>query len=162
MDIDSLNDLPDWDDEHFKDFDDDGEEWKPNLTREACKALYQQWQQVMTMLQGAFESGHISDDNEMFKDWQATIIADAYVVGVKLRSSEAGNLYVLKMENAAIIRKNAQSVSSSLLSFMAEELIEEKYALAIRSEIDTFRKLFQHWVSTFVRDEYEDEWGLFV
>ncbi|TAM99318.1 MAG: hypothetical protein EPN39_06890 [Chitinophagaceae bacterium] len=66
------------------------------------------------------------------------------------------------MENAAIIRKNAQSVASSLLSFMVEGLIEEKYAMAIRVEIDTFRELFKHWISTFVKDEYEDEWGLFV
>lgn len=163
MNLDSLNDLPDWEDEHFNDFgDNEGEEWKPNPTREACKALYKQWQQVVTMLRGAFESGNFSEDDEMNKDWKAMTLGDAFLVGAKLRSSEAGNIYVLRMENAAIIRKNAQSVASSLLSFMAEELIEEKYAMAIRVEIDTFRELFKHWISTFVKDEYEDEWGLFV
>lgn len=163
MNLDSLNDLPDWDDEHFNDFgDNEGEEWKPNPTREACKALYKQWQQVVTMLRGAFESGNFSEDDEMNKDWQAMVMSDAFLVGAKLRSSEAGNIYVLRMENAAIIRKNAQSVASSLLSFMVEGLIEEKYAMAIRVEIDTFRELFKHWISTFVKDEYEDEWGLFV
>lgn len=163
MNLDSLNDLPDWDDEHFNDFgDNEGEEWKPNPTREACKALYKQWQQVVTMLRGAFESGNFSEDDEMNKDWKAMTLGDAFLVGAKLRSSEAGNIYVLRMENAAIIRKNAQSVASSLLSFMVEGLIEEKYAMAIRVEIDTFRELFKHWISTFVKDEYEDEWGLFV
>lgn len=163
MNLDSLNDLPDWDDEHFNDLgDNEGEEWKPNPTREACKALYKQWQQVVTMLRGAFESGNFSEDDEMNKDWKAMTLGDAFLVGAKLRSSEAGNIYVLRMENAAIIRKNAQSVASSLLSFMVEGLIEEKYAMAIRVEIDTFRELFKHWISTFVKDEYEDEWGLFV
>jgi hypothetical protein len=163
MNLDSLNDLPDWEDEHFNDFgDNEGEEWKPNPTREACKALYKQWQQVVTMLRGAFESGNFSEDDEMNKDWKAMTLGDAFLVGAKLRSSEAGNIYVLRMENAAIIRKNAQSVASSLLSFMVEGLIEEKYAMAIRVEIDTFRELFKHWISTFVKDEYEDEWGLFV
>jgi hypothetical protein len=163
MNLDSLNDLPDWEDEHFNDFgDNEGEEWKPNPTREACKALYKQWQQVVTMLRGAFESGNFSEDDEMNKDWKAMTLGDAFLVGAKLRSSEAGNIYVLRMENAAIIRKNAQSVASSLLSFMVEGLIEEKYAMAIRVEIDTFRELFKHWISTFVKDEDEDEWGLFV
>lgn len=163
MNLDSLNDLPDWEDEHFNDFgDNEGEEWKPNPTREACKALYKQWQQVVTMLRAAFESGNFSEDDEMNKDWKAMTLGDAFLVGAKLRSSEAGNIYVLRMENAAIIRKNAQSVASSLLSFMVEGLIEEKYAMAIRVEIDTFRELFKHWISTFVKDEYEDEWGLFV
>lgn len=163
MNLDSLNEIPDWDDEYFKKFDDEeGEEWKPNPTREACKTLYQKWQQVMTMLRGAFESGNFSEDEEMYKDQQAMILGDAYLVGAKIRSSEAGNLYVLKMENAAIIRKNAQSVASSLLVFSVEGQIEEKYVMAIREEIDTFRELFKKWISTFKKDEYEDEWGLFV
>lgn len=56
MDYDRLSDLPEWDDEEFRDEDEEGEEWKPNPTREACKALYQQWQQVMIVLNGALDS----------------------------------------------------------------------------------------------------------
>ena len=162
MNPNSLNDLPDWDDDHFRRFDDnEGEEWKPNPTREACKALYQQWQQIMTMLQGTFDAGSFSQPDYR-EEQQAMVLGDAFEVGAKIRSSEAGGLYVLKMENAAVIRKNAQFVSSSLLNFTMLGLIEEKYVTAIRAEIDVFRGLFKRWVATFVKDEYEDDWGLFV
>jgi len=39
---------------------------------------------------------------------------------------------------------------------------EEKYAEAIETEMEIFRELFKNWVHTFVKDDYEDEWGLFV
>jgi len=68
---------------------------------------------------------------------------------------------MIRMENASIIRKNAQFISSSMLTMMAEGVIEEAHGLVIREEIDQFRLLFRHWVSTFERDEFEDEWGLF-
>jgi hypothetical protein len=32
----------------------------------------------------------------------------------------------------------------------------------IRDEIDKFRELFKQWVASFEKDEYEDDWGLFV
>ena len=38
MDCDKLSDLPEWDDDDFKDEDEEGEESKPNPTRDACKA----------------------------------------------------------------------------------------------------------------------------
>ena len=33
MNFDHLSDLPEWDDDEFKDEDDEGEEWKPNPTK---------------------------------------------------------------------------------------------------------------------------------
>jgi len=164
---DKLNDLPDWEDDEFDNEDSEGENWKPNPTREACKALYSQWQQVMVMLNGALDTmqtepaGELSFPAEYWEDHKATLLGDAYQVAVKIKSSEVG-LYTIRMENAAIIRKNAQYIATSLLSFMAEKVIEESYVRAIRSEIDVFRELFKKWVSTFEKDEFTDEWGLFV
>ncbi len=45
---------------------------------------------------------------------------------------------------------------------MIEEKIDEEHGEIIRNEIDEFRKLYKHWLSTFEKDEFEDEWGLFV
>jgi hypothetical protein len=163
---DHLSDLPEWDDDEFKDEDDEGEEWKPNPTREACKALYYQWQQVMTVLNGAFDSMNIEEKEDGFpadywEDHKGMLLGDAFQVAVKIRSSEAG-LYTIRMENASIIRKNAQFIKSSMLTMMAEDVIEEVHGQIIRDEIDKFRELFKTWVSTFQKDEYEDEWGLFI
>jgi flavorubredoxin len=90
------------------------------------------------------------------------LLGDAYQVAVKVKSSESGGLYTIRMENASIIRKCAQFIKSNLLVMMGEGVIEEAHGHVIRDEIDKFRELFRHWVSTFQKDEYEDEWGLFI
>ncbi len=166
MKDDDLNDLPKWDDHEFGDEDDDGEGWKPNDTKAACKAMYQQWGTVMTVLKAAFDSLHEPTDGdilnkEMMEDHVAMIMGDAYEVAVKIKSSEAG-LYIIRMENAAIIRKNAQFIKISTNSFMLEGMMEPQHRQVIRDEIDNFRELFKTWVATFKKDEFEDEWGLFV
>jgi len=165
MNYDHLSDLPDWDDDEFKD-EEEGEEWKPNPTRDACKVLYGQWQQVMIVLNGALDSMVIEEKEEGFpadywEDHKAMLVGDGYQVAVKIKSSEAG-LYTIRMENASIIRKNAQFIKSSMLTMMSEEVIEKAHGYVIREEIDKFRELFKIWVSTFQKDEYEDEWGLFI
>ncbi len=166
MKFDNLSDLPEWEDEEFRDEDEEGEEWKPNPTRDACKALYQQWQQVMIVLNGALESMTIEEKEggfpaDYWEDHSAMILGDAFQVAVKINSSEVG-LYTVRMENASIIRKNAQFIKSSMLTMMSEEVIEKAHGQVIRDEIDKFRELFKIWVSSFEKDEYEDEWGLFI
>ena len=167
MRLDNLSDLPEWDDNGFND-ENEGEGWKPNPTKDACKAMYLQWQQVMMMLKGALETVQVKDEPDevempldFWDDYKQTIIGDAYEIAVKIKSSEVG-LYTIRMENASIIRKNAQYIYSSLLTLMIENVIEESYVRAIRSEIDSFRELFKQWVATFQKDEYIDEWGLFI
>ena len=98
---------------------------------------------------------------DYWEDHKGMILGDAFQVAVKIKSSEVG-LYTIRMENASIIRKNAQFVKSSMLTMMSEKVIEEEYGRIIRSEIDKFRELFKIWVSTFQKDEFEDEWGLFI
>lgn len=166
MDFDHISNTPEWDDDDFRDEDDEGEEWKPNPTRDACKELYKQWQQVMIVLNGALESMKMEEKEDGFspdhwEDHKGMILGDAFQVAVKIKSSEMG-LYTIRMENASIIRKNAQFIKSSMLTMMVEEVIEAEYGKIIRNEIDKFRELFKKWVSTFKKDEYEDEWGLFI
>jgi hypothetical protein len=166
MKFDHLSDLPEWDDDEFKDEDEEGEEWKPNPTRDACKELYKQWQQVMIVLNGALDSMIVEEKEDGFpadywEDHKGMLLGDAYQVAVKIKSSEAG-LYIIRMENASIIRKNAQFIKSSMLTMMSEKVIEKAHGQIIRDEIDKFRELFKIWVSTFQKDECEDEWGLFI
>lgn len=166
MGFDHISGLPDWEDEDdYRDDDEEGDEWKPKPTTEACKAMYEQWKQVMIVLNGAMETmntdtGEDSFPAEYWEDHKAMLLGDAYQVAVKIKSSEAG-LYMIRMENACLIRKNAQFIKSSMLTMISEGAIEEAHGMVIRDEIDKFRMLFRHWVSTFERDEFEDEWGLF-
>lgn len=162
MKDDNFSDLPAWDD-NLSDPNDEGEEWKPNPTRDACKEMYKQWSVIMTMLNGCLrEEGEEKEEESWTAHYQAMMLGDAMQVGVKIRSSEAGGIYVIRMENASIIRKNAQAVQSSMLLFMEEGVIDKEYGKIIRKEIDVFKGLFRKWVNTFEKDEFTDEWGLFV
>ncbi len=120
MEIDDLNELPEWDDD-FHD-EEEGEEWKPNATRDLCKAMYEQWNQMMIVLKAAFDSMKEPGEDSLYpkgyiEDHKAMLLGDAYEVGAKIRSSEAG-LYIIRMENAAIIRKNSQFIKISTNGFM--------------------------------------------
>jgi len=169
MNLDNLNELPDWDDDDIKGLtgEEEDEEWKPNPTRDACKAMYTKWNEIVIMINGAI--GDLDDEDEpgqhsasFIATQKSLVFGDAFEVGAKIRSSEAGNSYVLRMENAAIIRKNAQYIKTAMLGFTMDDSLQEDYADAIRDEIDKFKDLFKIWVGTFKKDEYEDEWGLFV
>ena len=162
MNLDDLNELPDWN----KDDEEDGEKWKPNRTRDWCKAMYQQWNTVMVVVKAAFDSlKELPEDSLFTQDYvdehKAMVLGDAYEAGAKIRSSEVGR-YLIRMENAAIIRKNAQFIKISFNNFIMEDMISEEYNKVVRDEIDKFRELFKQWVASFEKDEYEDEWGLFL
>jgi len=164
MNTDDLNELPDWDDH---DFDHEGENGHTSPTRIACKAMYAQWNTVMTVLQAAFDSiPEPGEDDipgkDMLEDHMAMVTGDAFETAVKIKSSESGNLYIIRMENAAIIRKNAQFIKISTNSFILDGLMDPQHRLIIRAEIDKFRELFKAWVASFEQDDCVDEWGLFV
>jgi len=164
--MDDLNELPEWDEDEFRDDEEEGEEWKPNPIRDLCKAMYTQWNQVMIVLKAAFDSLKEPGEDSLYpkdyiEDYKAMMLADAHEVAVKIRSSEAG-LYIIRMENASIIRKNAQFIKISTNGFIEDDLMEEQYRLVIRNEINKFRELFKQWVATFEKDDCEDEWGLFL
>jgi hypothetical protein len=177
MEIDNLSGMPDWRDDDFENEEKEGEEWKPTPTRDTAKAMYEQWKQVMILLRGALENNDeeegekeskenkekedVEDFMRSFHEEQKRMImSDAFEVAVKIQSSESG-LYMIRMENAAIIRKNAQYIRTSMLGLMIENSIDETHGNVIREEIDKFRLLFRYWVSTFEKDEFEDEWVLY-
>lgn len=163
---DDFHELPPWDDDEFDDDENEGESWKPNPTKEACKAMYAQWNEVMTVLRAGLDSLEEAKedglfDKEYIEEFKGTLLGDAFEVAVKIRSSESG-MYIIRMENASIIRKNAQYIKISTNGLLSDGLMSAEYRQVIRDEIDKFRELFRHWVSTFEKDEFEDEWGLFI
>jgi hypothetical protein len=38
---------------------------------------------------------------------------------------------------------------------------DEEHKKVIEEAMNEFRQLFKNWVTTFQKDEFEDEWGLF-
>ena len=104
----------------------------------------------------------IPEDNEILQDIRGIMYEDAALLSVKIAGAEAGDLYDIRMECAAIIRKAANELmiqNHSLEDFGFEHT---EYYQAIRDLIEEYRLLFIDWVSKFDPWNYIiDRWGLF-
>ncbi|MDQ6843454.1 MAG: hypothetical protein M3Z92_03745 [Bacteroidota bacterium] len=163
MDLDNLNFLPQWEDDRFH--LDKGEEWKTAGTRVAGKVLYLKWREVFGMII-AFAENLCDDpkDNDSETHEQITkkfIYENAMIVAPKIISATGCGLYVLQMENAAIIRTNCRQLMEQLGFAVLMDFADEQHKQVIEEELNELKPLFKNWVATFQKDEYEDEWGLF-
>lgn len=104
----------------------------------------------------------IPDDNRRLQDIKYQILGDAGLLSVKITGAEAGRLYDIKMENAAIIRKAARDLIVSQHSLEAFGFKEYDYFNIVREQMEEFRLLFIDWVESFDKTTYIiDRWGLF-
>ncbi len=163
MKNDDLHDLPDWEDDLFASGENDGESWKYKAKKERAKALYEKWRQVYTLVEALLSILEPNDEapETYLEDMRQMIRADAMLVCAKIAGAEAGDIYVVRMENAAIIRTAANSVYISMSGLRMMEVAEDAHLDAVRAEIESFRELFREWANGFEKDEFEDEWGLF-
>lgn len=170
MDLNTLTPFPEWEDEKYD--DDEGEEWKSSLKNDRAKKLYNQWLQVYMLVEGLCDSlkattgeEEESDGLPVSEDYldhlKEMMLADATIIPAKISGAEAGDLYILRMENAAIIRKAANDVYLQCSSFRMMGVAKDDELEAVRNEIDIFRERFREWVASFEKDECYDEWGLF-
>jgi hypothetical protein len=104
----------------------------------------------------------IPENNEYLMEVKSQMLCDAALLFVKVAGAEAGGLYDLKMENAAIIRKAARDlmVQNHSLDAFGFEYVE--YYQMVRDLIEEYRLLFIAWVAGFDKWDYIiDRWGLF-
>lgn len=104
----------------------------------------------------------IPDDNEMLQHTKAQMYEDAALLSVKVAGAEAGDLYDLRMENAAIIRKAARDLMVQNHSLEMFGFKEVAYFNIVRDLLEEYRLLFIDWVAGFDPWNYViDRWGLF-
>ena len=104
----------------------------------------------------------IPEDNEYLMSVKDQMLSDAALLTVKIAGAEAAELYDIKMENAAIIRKAARDlmVLNHSLDAFGFEYVE--YYQLVRDLIEEYRLLFIVWVAGFDKWDYIiDRWGLF-
>lgn len=124
--------------------------------------LMQKAEQIIKLTQGLVQI--VPADNEFLQETTVRfMLENAMIIPAKIAGAEAGDLYDLRMENAAIIRKAARELYVQAGSFRFEVGITDKdYIILLRKEIDEFRLLFIEWVTGFDMWNYiKDEWGLF-
>ncbi len=165
--------------------DDDNDVWKSGPLYETWQLACKRWESVMNLLEAALEGPATAatspedvhslppaefdpdktpgpeDARDFLSHHAGMILSEAMLAQVKLQSS-GHCLYIIRMENASEIRAKARMIFSSLLLFAAEDMVSRAYVDAVRREITQFRLAFRDWVKEFRKDEFEDEWGLYV
>jgi hypothetical protein len=102
------------------------------------------------------------EGDEMLQHQMQTMEADAMLIPVKIAGAEGADLYDIRMENAAIIRKAARDLIVGLRGLEMFGYHEPQYFDLLRAEMEEFRLLFIEWVDGFDKDNYIiDRWGLF-
>ena len=80
----------------------------------------------------------------------------------EVAGAEAGDLYDIRMEAAAIIRKSAMDLMIQNHSLKAFGFKDVQYYQIVRDLIEEYRLLFIEWVAGFDKENYFiDRWGLF-
>ncbi len=122
--------------------------------------IYKKGQEILDVVIKIIEL--IPEDNQTLNNVKDFMLSDASQLTVKVAGAEAAELYDLKMENAAIIRKAARDlmVQNHALDMYGFEYVE--YYQIVRNLLEEYRLLFIDWVAGFDKWDYViDRWGLF-
>jgi hypothetical protein len=104
----------------------------------------------------------VPEDDDHLQDIKAHMISDAALLTVKVAGACSGELYDLKMEAAAIIRRAARDLMVTNHSFEMFGFKEVAYFSIVRNLLEEYRLLFIDWVAGFDPWNYIiDRWGLF-
>lgn len=153
-----------FDDDDFDELSNEDFKKEHNEERQRIKNL-PITQKAEEILEIVLKICELIDDNsseKMLLEMKEVLQENVFLIPAKIFGAEAVELYELKMENAAIIRKAAIEVRlhcRSLEMFGYEDLA---YLNLIRVAVDEFRNLFVEWISNFDKTSYiGDLWGMF-
>jgi hypothetical protein len=122
--------------------------------------IFKKGQEIFDVVQQI--SDLIPDDEEHLQFIKNQMLEDAMMLSVKVAGVEAAELYDLKMENAAIIRKSARDLKVQNHSLEMFGFKDADYFNIVRDLIEEYRFLFIEWVAGFDKWNYViDRWGLF-
>lgn len=104
----------------------------------------------------------IPEEDEPLQEIRGMMLHDAAMLSVKVAGAESGDLYDIKMEAAATIRKAARDliVQNYSLKMFGFQYVE--YFDIVRNLVEEYRLLFIDWIAGFDKWNYViDRWGLF-
>lgn len=127
---------------------------------------------VSSLLKGSeAEDLEVDDDEEqdtqqflerMYESNKEYMMQNALLIPAKIAGAEGADIYDLRMENAALIRKAARELITDARGLQMSGFKDIEYLDLLRREIEEFRILFAEWVATFDSENYIiDRWGLF-
>jgi hypothetical protein len=149
-----------WEDDDDTNDDDDYDPEKEQRKLEALP-IYKKAMEILDLTEQIVDTFNDEDHAKMHKQG---MLENAMIIPAKIAGAEAMDDYILKMENATIIKIHARSLLTQTSSAKYLHLQDERYLQLLRDEIETFRLLFKEWVATFENGTTKegDGWGLFV
>lgn len=100
------------------------------------------------------------DADEQIHHVAGWMIEDAHHLCVKVAGAEGANIYDIRMENAAIIRKSARELIVNTHGLAMHGFKETQYFQLLRDLVEEYRLLFVEWVKGFDQENYIiDRWG---
>ena len=123
--------------------------------------IYQKAELLFQLVESLAAS--LPENNELLQSMKEIMCADAMMLPAKIAGAEAGNIYSIRMQNAAIIRYHALSLYTQVGGLsLYDESIDTSFTNLLRTEIENFRLLFIDWVASFDKSNYIwDDWELF-
>jgi hypothetical protein len=96
------------------------------------------------------------------KEVGGQMMLDASFLTVKIAGAEGADLFDIRMENAALIRKAARELVVNTHGLEMFGFKETHYFQVLRDAVEEYRVLFVEWVNGFDQWNYIiDRWGLF-
>lgn len=133
---------------------------EPDITNPKNLPIFKKGKEIYEVVKKITEL--IPDENEELQDVKEFMLLDARLLSVKVVGAEGGELYDLKMEAAAIIRKSAKDLLVQNHTLKMFGFKEVEYYQIVRDLIEEYRLLFIEWVAGFDQWDYIiDRWGLF-
>ena len=156
MDFDDMDHMPEWED--F--IGNDKENLSGNKVRlKVCiaKRLYNQARAIYKYAALFCETlkGEMADMTANL------IMQNAMMLCPKIVGAEGADLYILRMENASIIRTNCRELETQVEAADMFGICTPEYKNIVINEIEKFRLIFIDWVTNFEKDDYLDNWGLY-
>jgi len=105
----------------------------------------------------------LPEDDLFLQQSKNLMLEAAMSIPSKIAAAEGGDLFSIRMQNAALVRNHALHLYAQIGSLRFHSKFKDlEYVTLIRRELDEFRQLFIDWVASFDSSNYIwDDWGLF-
>ncbi len=125
--------------------------------------LFKQAKEASHTLETLLETGKQAEDH--MESFTSSLTGAMMVLTAKLYAALHSDSYLVCMQNAAIIRNEAEYLRLSSHMLNSSSDYDRAYVSVFREDMEKFRILFSEWVKeirTMDKDGIEDEWGLFL
>lgn len=149
-----------WDDFDINDFNEDDEE----VFRDKRDKLKNHPLRIKSVEIFKLTHALVGSLDEARRELYGTLMLEsAGILGAKFSAANTVSDYVLKMENAVIMKIHARSLDGMTYQLALEGTHAEEHLQLLRDAVIEFKDLFKDWVKGFdSRDRHNDGWGLFL